>query len=405
MITSALPPSPARITLSAFLALAVAMGIGRFAFTPLLPMMMNDTGLSLVAGGWLATGNYIGYLLGALTAGRLPARHTGTILRGSLSAVVVTTALMAWTTHFTAWLVWRTLAGIGSAWILVHASAWALQELARLKRDDLSARIFTGVGTGIALTGLLVLVLSALHADASLAWLLCGVLALGMGAVAWQGLPVKTGAASETMPDVAILKTDPGQRAFDARDRRFVLCYGLYGLGYIIPATFLPALAREAMPDPLLFNWVWPVFGTVALIGTLVVGHMRQHWTSLGIWIGSHLIMGVGVAVLVLPHSLPAILVSALCVGSTFVVVTLAGFQAVREASANPAHATRLIAAMTAAFAVGQIAGPLLLAWSQPRWGVNPPLVLAAAALLWSGVALWRLHIADAKTAPHAALK
>jgi len=382
MIDRCITHSPARITLSAFLALAVAMGIGRFAFTPLLPMMMNDAGLSLAEGGWLATGNYIGYLLGALTAARLPAKHTGAFLRASLLAVIITTALMAWSSHFAAWLLWRTLAGVASAWILVQASAWALHELARLERGDLSARIFAGVGTGITLTGLLVLVLSALHADASLAWLLCGVLALAMSAVAWGGLPMQTQAAP-------VAGTD--RSSFDTRDRRFILCYGLYGLGYIIPATFLPALAREAIPDPLLFNWVWPVFGTVALIGTLFVGRMRHRWTPLGIWIGSHLIMGAGVAILVLPHSLPAIIVSALCVGSTFIVVTLAGFQAVREAAANPAHATRLIAAMTAAFAVGQIAGPLLLAWSQPRWGVNPSLMLAAVALLWSGVALWRI--------------
>ena len=392
MIDRSIAHSPARITLSAFLALAVAMGIGRFAFTPLLPMMMNDSvlngsGLSLAEGGWLATGNYIGYLLGALTAARLPAKHTGAFLRGSLLAVIITTALMAWSSHFAAWLLWRTLAGVASAWILVQASAWALQELARLQRNDFSHRIFAGVGTGITLTGLLVLVLSALHADASLAWQLCGVLALGLSAVAWSGLPVKT----QVAPTVG---TD--RSAFDTRDRRFILCYGLYGLGYIIPATFLPALAREAMPDPLLFNWVWPVFGTVALIGTLFVGRMRNRWTPLGIWSGSHLIMGAGVAILVLPHSMPAILISALCVGSTFIVVTLAGFQAVRDAAASAAsssaaHATRLIAAMTAAFAAGQIAGPLLLAWSQPRWGVNPSLLLAATALLWSGVALWRI--------------
>ena len=109
MIDRYIAHSPARITLSAFLALAVAMGIGRFAFTPLLPMMMNDSalngsGMPLAEGGWLATGNYIGYLLGALTAARLPAKHTGTFLRGSLLAVIITTALMAWSSHFAAWL-------------------------------------------------------------------------------------------------------------------------------------------------------------------------------------------------------------------------------------------------------------------------------------------------------------
>ena len=61
-------PRPSRIPLplAGLLALAVAMGIGRFAFTPVLPMMQADLGLSLAQGSWLASANYLGYLLGAL---------------------------------------------------------------------------------------------------------------------------------------------------------------------------------------------------------------------------------------------------------------------------------------------------------------------------------------------------
>src|SRR3546814_16415570 len=61
----------ASLAFSGLVALAVAMGIGRFAFTPLLPMMQNDAGLALTQGGWLASANYLGYLIGALAAGML----------------------------------------------------------------------------------------------------------------------------------------------------------------------------------------------------------------------------------------------------------------------------------------------------------------------------------------------
>src|SRR5579885_2814624 len=112
------------------LMLAVAMGIGRFAFTPLLPMMQKDAGVTLALGGWLAAANYIGYLLGAYAAIHLklpPAR----VIAGSLLAVAVLTAGMGWTHVPALWLLLRGLAGVASAWALVFTSSWALQRFAQ----------------------------------------------------------------------------------------------------------------------------------------------------------------------------------------------------------------------------------------------------------------------------------
>ena len=372
-------PSSTRIVLSAFLALAVAMGIGRFAFTPLLPMMMGDTGLTLAEGGWLATANYAGYLLGAVSAGWLPAHRESLVIRAGLLTVVLSTAAMGWTDAFAAWMALRALAGVASAWLLVHVSAWALRELARRERVALSARIFGGVGTGIATAGLLVLALAPLGAESSLAWMLLGLLALVLSAAAWPGFR----SSGEAQPQGSS-RGDTGPHAL-----RLVLCYGAYGLGYIIPATFLPALAREAMPDPAMFGWVWPLFGTVAVISTLAAERVQRRFAPLTLWIVSHIFIAAGVLLLFLPHSTLAILLSAVCVGGTFMVVTVAGFQFARQMAGR--SATRLIAAMTAAFALGQIAGPLLLAWSERSLGVGASLALAAFALLASAWALWRI--------------
>src|SRR5262245_59341465 len=126
------PSAPAvagtHIAMSGLAALAVAIGVGRFAFTPLLPMMQADYDLSVAAGGLLASANYAGYLLGALSVMVLPVRPAVAI-RGGLVAIGLLTLGMGISHRFGQWLVLRGLAGIASAWVLVHISAWALETL------------------------------------------------------------------------------------------------------------------------------------------------------------------------------------------------------------------------------------------------------------------------------------
>src|SRR3954468_11936434 len=100
-----------RIALSALAALAVAMGVGRFAFTPLLPMMQADAGLTLSQGAWLASANYAGYLAGALSASRVAPAQA---IRGGLVAVGLTTIAMGLLDGLAAWAALRFAAGVAS---------------------------------------------------------------------------------------------------------------------------------------------------------------------------------------------------------------------------------------------------------------------------------------------------
>src|SRR4051812_14496305 len=133
------------------------MGIGRFAFTPILPMMQED-GLSLAQGGWLASANYVGYLVGALWATARQARpHVA--IRAALLGIALSTLAMGMTQNFAAWALLRAAAGVASAWALVQVSAWCLERLAPLRNPRLGAAVFTGVGAGIAVAGGLCLAL------------------------------------------------------------------------------------------------------------------------------------------------------------------------------------------------------------------------------------------------------
>ena len=365
---------PLPVALAGLAALAVAMGIGRFAFTPILPMMQADAGLSMAAGGWLASANYAGYLAGALSAVFIKLRPAS-IIRASLVLIGLSTLAMGLDERFALWLVLRAIAGVTSAWVLVFVSTWALGWLAALGRSGLGGIVYAGVGTGVAMAGIACLILMGLHASAAQAWLWLGVISFALTALVW---PVFGGTAPSR--EAISAAAAPSAVAWNSRWWRMVLCYGAYGFGYIIPATFLPVMAKAIIPDPLVFGWAWPVFGAAAVASTLLAARI-VHYRR--VWIASHLVMAAGVLMPLLTSSPAGILASALLVGSTFVVITMAGMQEARIV-AGPAART-LMAAMTSAFALGQIAGPLLVG---ALGGFNQALLASAGLLVLSAFAL-----------------
>lgn len=378
------PPSALRLAGAGMLALAAAIGIGRFAFTPVLPMMQRDLGLSMQAAGWLASANYAGYFLGALSAVwlRLAPR---TIVRCALVVTALLTLAMGLTDEVYAWLGLRLLAGIVSAWALVFSSAWVLSTLAAGGNSALGGVVFGGVGLGTALAGTLCLAFLALGWSSDQAWIALGVVALLVAAAIW---PAYASAAAPTAPKAG---TWHSSRAalLSTRNIRLIVCYGCFGFGYIIPATFIPAMARAAVPDPQLFGLAWPVFGTAALISTLVAGPLSVRVGYRSLWVGGQLAMAAGVALPAVWPGLTAIIACALLVGGTFVVVTMAGMQEARRIA--PEHATSLMAAMTAAFAAGQIIGPVLVSLAAGyEHGMEICLLAAAVALAVSAAPLAR---------------
>lgn len=356
-----------------FVALAIAMGIGRFAFTPLLPMMQNDLGMGLAQGGWLAGANYLGYLAGALTAGYLPWK-TVTLLRAGLLLVAGTTALMGWTTVWSTWIAWRSIAGFASAWVLVGAASLCLGQLAAVGASRNAGLVFSGVGGGIAIAGLLCLLLDLRGYSARQAWLILGL-------VAAVGIPA-TVALWSTSATFTSRPGDPAQRPASGKHLRLILCYGLFGFGYILPATFLPAQARTMLDDPALFGLAWPMFGLAAAFSTLLCSGLLQHFSRRKLWLAAQLILALGVALPAWLPSLAGVIIAAACVGGTFMVITMLGMQQAQASGGTRARS--LMASLTAAFATGQLAGPVLfsLAYEHLDSSLEAALLTATAVLL-----------------------
>jgi predicted MFS family arabinose efflux permease len=371
------------VAVAGLIALAVAMGIGRFAFTPILPMMQDDAGVSVATGGWLASANYVGYLVGAVSAMvlRLPAV---TAIRAGLIVIGVATLAMGIEHRLAGWVLLRGLAGVASAWVLIFVSAWSLEKLSPLQRPLLAGAVFSGVGTGIALAGGFALVVMYTNGGSAQAWGGLGGVSLVLTALIWRNF----GMDGERASGPAERSTAAAHR-WDAESVRLVLCYGAFGFGYIIPATFLPVMARQAMADPSIFGWTWPVFGAAAALSTLAAAVWPTLAGNRRLWSLSHLVMAVGVALPVFRAGIVEIMLAALFVGGTFVVITMAGMREARDV-AGP-RATGLMAAMTSAFALGQIAGPVCVSLMVDAGrGLQEALLFASVLLVVSAFVLAR---------------
>jgi predicted MFS family arabinose efflux permease len=387
-------PSPPAIAFAGLIALAVAMGIGRFAFTPILPMMQQDAALSLGGGGWLASANYLGFLSGAVSATHLrigPAR----VIRWSLVLIGVLTIGMGVTSEFAAWMVLRALAGVANAWAQVFALAWCLNRLAAVQRPRLNGVVCAGAGTGIVIAGGFCLVLMHVNANSEQAWVGLGMIALGLTAAVWPTFS----AAANGAPGKC--QQPPPRGRWDADWLLLVLCFGASGLGYIVPATFLPVMARQRVADPWVFGWSWPIFGAAAAVSPLLVAGWALPVGNRRVWALSHLVMAFAVALPVFWPAIGGIMIAALLIGGTFMINALASMQEA-HAVAGPNGSTRLIAAMIAAFGTGQIVGPLLLNYAGgPEADFSPALLIAAAALIASAYTLSRSHNAGSARVGH----
>jgi MFS family permease len=383
----------ALVCLAAMTSLAVAMGIGRFAFTPLFPLMVRDGLLDSQAGAMLAAANYLGYLAGALASARMRTKPAQLLAFG-LAGTVLITAAVGWTASPFWWAVLRFLAGVMSAWTLVATSAWGLGWLAALGRPGLAGAVFAGVGLGIAAAGLFCLLLGASMPSPRL-WIGLAVLAAlasVLPLVLSRSLPAPVPAPASA-PAPARREAAAAPPAAAGGTYGLVICYTLFGFGYILPATYLPALARQLVDDPRVFGLAWPLFGAAAAISTVLVSWRLGKANRLAVWAASHVLMAIGVLLPAVWTSLGSVVIAALLVGGTFMVITMVGMQEVRARAEG--QATRALGRMTAGFALGQLAGPLASAGiarltADNNGALRVALVLSALGLLASACYLWR---------------
>jgi len=392
----AAPPGRWAIAIAGAVSLAVAMGIGRFAFTPLLPMMLADGVIDLHTASWLASANYLGYLAGALLctfqpwiwarAAGLPPIDAPRIVRGGLVATGVLTLGMALPLP-AAWPLLRFAAGVASALVFVYTSGWCLAQLARLGHSALGGAIYTGPGAGIAISGLFASGMVAWHWRAATGWTIFGAIAFVLIASIWRTLRSDAdgprGAASATTPAVK-------DEALDRHHGRtelacLTLAYGLAGFGYIITATFLPVIARAALPGSAWLDFFWPLFGCGVVAGALLATRLQVSGDWRLALAGAYAVQASGIALGVWMPSAAGFAIGSLLLGLPFTAITFFAMQEVRRI--RPATAASKMGLLTAFYGLGQIVGPplaaaLLRRSASTSAGFSLALEIAAATLV-----------------------
>lgn len=360
-------------------ALGAAMGIGRFAYTPILPLMTAQAGLTPGVAGHLATANYVGYLAGALF-GAVSSRMARSVVawRASLATLVATLAAMPFLANTIGWLALRTVAGFASAVVFVVAVNWMLDHLGE-HSPHLPGWGLGGVGIGIALSGALVLMLPA-TAGWQGAWWMASLSAGVLSVAAW---------AMSRTPSAAIA----GPVAPPARHRRFnhrfailFASYTLEGIGYIIAGTFLVAAIKQNSPG-WVANGAWLFVGVAAAPSAALWAWLSGRWSHRVLLVTALALQAAGIALPALAGGSAAALVGALLFGGTFIGVSTMALAAARSLQIPGA-----VALLTAGYSAGQILGPVAVA-PLLRHGFQHALIAGALVVVAAALVAGLLQI------------
>lgn len=371
-----------RVIFAGICALILTVGLARFAYTPLLPIMRDEAGLSYLAGGWLATFNYVGYIAGALVAATISdLGRKFQLYRVGLVVAVASTAAMGFTTDLTLWAVLRFVSGLSSTAGLLLASGLVLNWLIRQGHRPELGLHFAGLGLGIVVSGLAVAAMVG-RTSWDHQWIGLGLLGLAFFLPAWWWLPAP-----------AAMQTGAAKAVSTAPSRRWMaLILGAYfcaGFGYVISATFIVAILEKL---PLLTGkggWVWVIVGVAAAPSCFLWDRIAHALGQIPALLLAYALQTVSILLPLLSEAPGLNLFSAILYGGTFVgIVSLTLSLIGRCFPENPAKA---MARLTLSYGVAQIAAPAMAGYIAAATGSYRGALIVAAGVMGVGMVLLQM--------------
>jgi len=386
------PPRHAwQVITAGICALVLTVGLARFAYTPLLPVMRLDAGLTAAGGGWLATFNYLGYLAGTVLVARVGDMQLKfRFYRIGLVLAVVSTGLMGTTTDMAIWGVLRFVAGLSSTAGLLLASGLVLNWLLAHQRRPQLGLHFAGLGVGIAVSGLAAAAMADQLAS-SRQWIALGALAVVFLIPAWAWMPPPAAISSATGANAP---PPPGRRW------RWLLIasYFCAGVGFVVSATFIVAILVQTPAFAGRGSWVWVLVGLTAIPSTFAWDRLSNRLGLIRALMLAYALQATSFVLPLLDGGLWAGAASAVLFGLTFAgIVSLTLTVVGRHYPHNPAKA---MATLTLSYGVAQIIAPAIAGTlARDSGSYQGALVLAAIMMVIGIVLLWCMPN-DARSAP-----
>jgi predicted MFS family arabinose efflux permease len=373
----------AKVIAAGLSALVLTVGLARFAYTPMLPIMRGEAGLSMVSGGWLATWNYAGYMAGALIAANLARLESKYVLyRIGLVLGVITTLAMGLTQSPILWDVLRFFSGLAAVSGSLLASGLVLDWHVRKGHKPELGLHFMGMGAGIVVSGVAVQFLSA-HWQWDVDWIGLGVLGLLFFFFAWAWMPAPVSHHAKTAPE----RQNVPSRSWTTLLSLSYLCAGY---GYVVSATFIVDIVDRLPAFVGRGNWVWVIVGLAAIPASYLWDGVARRLGNVQALIVAFLLQTLSIILPVLTREAAWIALSAMLFGATFIgIVSLTLALVGRYYPGNPARA---MARMTLSYCVAQIVAPVVTGYLSAHFGnYNAALSFVAGVMLLGIVFLWRL--------------
>ncbi|MCX8085009.1 MAG: YbfB/YjiJ family MFS transporter [Calditerrivibrio sp.] len=365
-----------------FCSLFLGMGISRFVYTPILPLMQREFSLSDFISGSLASVNLFGYLLGAIFAITLKDNSKKFILfRISVVISVITISLMVFES-VVFWFLVRFWAGFCSALILIYGSDFVINYLIKSGFGHLSGFIFSGIGIGMVMSGMTIPFLGKFFSSSKI-WLLMGLLSILPAIVVYATVP-KTPEQTRQMDTCQDIKGN------NLPVKLVTIAYFLEGFGYIITGTFVSALVYRVEGSSFLSGLVWVVVGLGASIFTPLWGILGKKVGNVLILVFLYFLQCICVALPLIKFSYLYLFISALGLGGTFLGIVSLSFVVAKEIT-NIRNTTSVL---TIFFSFGQILGPIIGGYLADKTrSFYSPIALASLSIFLGGIIMIFLYI------------
>ncbi len=375
-----------KVIIAGISALILTVGIARFAYTPFLPLMLEQAGLSTLAGGWLATFNYTGYLLGVvLIAWISDLEIKYQLYRLNLILAVISTIAMGLTTSVVLWSLFRLVAGLSSTAGIILAAGFVMSWLKRHQfRGNLGLH-FSGLGLGIAIPGIAIVWMNH-QLDWAMQWIVMGVFGLVFFIPAWRWMP---GPVKQTQQQDS--QIEPPSKSWM---NLMIAAYFCAGVGYVVSATFIVAILEHMPALAGWGDWIWVILGLTAVPSCVIWDKVSNRLGETSALIASYSIMLVSIIIPALTNSLWLNVLGATLFGGTFAgVVSLMLVYIGHKFPHNPAKA---MAKLTISYGIAQITAPAVAGYIAALTGSYGGALWLAAACMAIGIAcLWQIHRAN----------